>query len=161
MKLQVREEIETLSKLSARALKLRYRKLFGEDPGTSNRTRVFRRLAWRLQARAEGELSERARKRAAELASGTDVREHPPASFLEQLKIDAAAGAGRDPRLPVAGSELTREYQGRSIRVRVLERGFEYEGVHFKSLSAVAARVTGVRWNGFCFFGLDNKQVSR
>ena len=32
--------------------------------------------------------------------------------------------------------------------------GFEYDGRTYRSLSAVAKRITGQQWNGFLFFGL-------
>src|SRR4051794_537854 len=64
-------EIERLRKLKTKALKTRYRELFGEESRSSNRAHLFRRIAWRLQAKAEGDLSERARKRAVEVADET------------------------------------------------------------------------------------------
>jgi hypothetical protein len=59
--------IEELRSLRVAALKLKYRELFGEDSRSSNKQFLFRRIAWRLQARVEGDLSERARHRAAEI----------------------------------------------------------------------------------------------
>ncbi|MCB9854643.1 MAG: DUF2924 domain-containing protein [Phycisphaerales bacterium] len=56
-------------------------------------------------------------------------------------------------RLPPPGCMIRRTYQGRQICVRVLEKGFEYEGQHYRSLSAVAFAVTGAKWNGNLFFG--------
>ena len=61
--------------------------------------------------------------------------------------------AGRDLRRPKPGEVLSRFYQGREIRVRVLESGYEYDGRRFRSLSAVAQAVTGAHWNGWLFFG--------
>jgi hypothetical protein len=52
------------------------------------------------------------------------------------------------------GTVLCRNHQGVAIRVLVLEKGFEWNGEHYKSLSAVARAVTGTRWNGRLFFGL-------
>jgi hypothetical protein len=51
---------------------------------------------------------------------------------------------------------LKRTHQGRSIEVRVGEsvNTFEYDGKTYYSLSAIASKVTGTRWNGFAFFGL-------
>jgi hypothetical protein len=40
--------------------------------------------------------------------------------------------------------------------VKILDNGFEYDGRRFPSLSAVAGEITGTRWNGFAFFGLEN-----
>jgi len=63
----------------------------------------------------------------------------------------------RDPRLPKPGSTLSRQYRGHEIRVLVLEDGFEYDGRHYASLSALAREVTGQRWNGLLFFGLTKR----
>jgi hypothetical protein len=114
-------------------------------------------VAWRLQARAEGELSQRARQRAVQLADDTDLRCRAPRQFwedLQQAQTGEAAGGKRDPRLPPAGSLLQRVYRGQTVEVKVLDDGFEYQGRPYTSLSAIAARVTGTRWNGYGFFGL-------
>lgn len=137
-----------------KALQAHYRELFGEDPQSSNRAHLFRRIAWRLQARAGGELSERAQQRAVELADDAEIRRRAPRGFWRDLEGKTSAGTHRDPRLPEAGSRLMRSYQQRTIEVRVLESGFEYNGAAYSSLSAIARQVTGTRWNGFLFFGL-------
>ena len=49
---------------------------------------------------------------------------------------------------------LTREFQGRDVVVKVLDKGFEFDGRRYKSLSAIAQEVTGSKWNGFLFFGI-------
>lgn len=54
------------------ALRAKYRELFGEDSRSMNRQFLFRRVAWRLQVLAEGDLSERARRRALEIANDAD-----------------------------------------------------------------------------------------
>jgi hypothetical protein len=66
-----------------------------------------------------------------------------------------ASATHRDRRLPEAGSRLTRSYQQLTIEVTVLETGFEYNGAVYSSLSAIAHQVTGTRWNGFLFFGIQ------
>ncbi len=59
--------------------------------------------------------------------------------------------------LPV-GTVLAREYKGDEIRVQVVENGFEWNGVVFRSLTAVAQAVTGSKWNGRLFFGLTKRK---
>ena len=54
------------------------------------------------------------------------------------------------------GSFITKIYKRKTIEVKVLESGFEFEGMHYKNLSHVANAVTGAHWNGFVFFGLTN-----
>ena len=63
----------------------------------------------------------------------------------------------RDPRLPKAGTVLTRVFNGKEIKVTVLDRGFEYDGETWRSLSAIAKAVTGTSWNGFLFMGLQSR----
>ncbi len=149
----LRAEIEGLRKLKTRALKVRYRELFGEDSRSSNHLHLFRRVAWRLQAMAQGDLSERARQRAAQLATDADLRLRAPLGFWRELDGKREEyKASRDPRLPSAGTELVRKHKGQTIRVKVLEQGFEYQGKQYDSLSAIASKATGTRWNGFCSF---------
>ena len=81
----VRIEIESLRKLKTGELRTRYRDVFGEASASFNREHLFRRIAWRLQAEAEGDLSERARQRASELANDSDVRLRAPESFWRDM----------------------------------------------------------------------------
>ncbi len=52
------------------------------------------------------------------------------------------------------GSILAKNYNGRKIAVRVLEKGFEFDNEHYSSLSGIARKITGTNWNGFKFFEL-------
>ena len=63
MDASVLREIEDLRQLKVGALRTKYRELFGEEPRSLNKQFLLRRIAWRLQARVEGDLSERARLR--------------------------------------------------------------------------------------------------
>jgi Protein of unknown function (DUF2924) len=149
-------QIENLRNLKITELRARYRDLFGEASPSSNRAHLFRRIAWRLQAQAKGDLSERARQRAVELANDLDLRLRAPHSFWREIERNGEI-PNRDPRLPPAGTVVERVYQGQTLRVTVLSSGFEYQGRHYASLSAIAYRVTGTRWNGFHFFGLKQE----
>lgn len=59
-----------------------------------------------------------------------------------------------DPRNPVVGTRLVREWDGAKHTAIVLRDGHEFEGRKHKSLSAIARDITGTRWNGYRFFGL-------
>jgi hypothetical protein len=152
----VARQIESLRKLKTTELRVRYRDLFGEASSSFHREHLFRRIAWRLQAEVEGGLSERARQRALEIANDSDLRLRAPSSFWRDMER-AGESPNRDRRLPPAGTSLERIYQGQMIRVTVLTDGFEYRGKYYASLSAIAHRVTGTRWNGFHFFGLKQE----
>jgi DUF2924 family protein len=155
--------MDALRDLKIVALRREYRELFGEDSRSSNRQFLLRRLLWRLQANAEGDLSERARRRAAEIVKDADLRTRAPKGFSPQDALTSHAWPDRsrprrDSRLPASGTLLTRRLADRQIVVKVLEEGFEYESRRYRSLSAIAREVTGTRWNGLLFFGLTERR---
>ena len=155
------KEIEQLRSLPVNGLREKYRDIFGEDSRSGNKDHLFRRIAWRLQANAEGDLSERARRRAMEIANDADLRVRAPKNLLgpdahKRTTLKAINGA-RDSRLPKAGTLLTREFKGNVHVVKVLDEGFEYEGRRYKSLSKIATEIAGTRWSGLTFFALDRE----
>jgi hypothetical protein len=152
-KASIWREIDGMRQQTVGQLKVKYRAVFGQESRSNHKQFLLRRIAWRLQANAEGGLSERARLRAVALAEEADLRMRAPESFLKEL---ANPGAHRacDPRLPAPGQWLHREFQGQTVSVEVLVKGFRHQETVYKSLSAVARHVTGVQWNGFSFFGL-------
>jgi hypothetical protein len=154
------QQLAQLQRLSTSQLRLRYAEVFGEHTPANNRTWLLKRIAWRLQALAEGGLSERARQRAAELANDADLRLNPPVPRQPARPAPAAMPTEQpavDKRLPPAGTILARRYKGATVQVQVLQRGFAYQGQVFKSLSAVAKAVTGSHCNGFWFFRLTRQ----
>jgi hypothetical protein len=157
METTLSNNIDELQQLSIEQLRRRYRELFEEDHPTTHRNVLVRRIAWRLQSLAHGGLSDRARQRASELARDADLRVLIPRALKQTAARASAHQARRDPRLPEARTVIRREYAGRSVEVVVIEDGFEYDGIHYDSLSAIATKVTGTRWNGFLFFGLARR----
>lgn len=165
-----RKAIEELGGMGVGQLRERYRAVFGEATSSGNRQWLLRRVAWRLQALEEGDLSERARRRAAELARDADLRVRPPAGPIvpptastapaRLLTVSGRVVRGADQRLPAPGTVLRREYEGKHHHVTVLTDGFEYDGRRYRSLSAVATAITGSHWNGFLWFGLAKAKES-
>ena len=156
-------EIDGLRYQSVGQLRGKYLEVFGQESRSNHKQFLMRRIAWRLQANAEGDLTERARQRALALAQETELRIRAPESFLRELSGATGKWRGdpRDRRLPRPGTWLTRQFQGQSIAVEVLEQGFRYQERVYKSLSAVARHVTGTQWNGFMFFGLEGSAERR
>src|SRR5262249_29432415 len=111
----------------------------------------------RMRAPAKGDLCERARRRAAELARDADLRLNPP-----QRKTTATAAewepvcvlAPVDHRLPPTGTILTRPYNGQLVHVQVLTEGFASAGRVYASLSAMAKAITGSHYNGYHYVRL-------
>lgn len=78
MGLDIDREQAALRQMTVRQLRSRYQELFGEPPRSAHKEHLVRRLLWRMQALAEGDLTDRARRRAAELARDADLRIRPP-----------------------------------------------------------------------------------
>jgi hypothetical protein len=74
----VRQEIESLRHMTVGQLKDKYREVFCEESRSNHKQFLFRKVAWRIQANAEGGLSERARQRALEIANDADLRIRRP-----------------------------------------------------------------------------------
>jgi len=164
--LNIMREVNTLRSMTVKALRERYLEVFGEESRSCNKDFLRKQIAWRLQALTEGDLSERARQRAKELANDADFRIRPQSGTF---RSDAGSSPLRttsysfqpncDQRIPMPGAILSHQYKGTTIRVMVLEKGFEYNGEVYRSLTAIAKAVAGTNWNGFLFFGLKKKRV--
>jgi hypothetical protein len=159
MDIAVLRELESLRRASMSDLRKRYQEVFHEETRCRHREHLFRRIAWRLQALAEGDLCQRARLRAQQITQDSDLRINGPRDFFtlgsERVHTTAARNGGEpDRRLPLAGTLLTRKWKGKTVLVEVLAKGFRYENRQYSSLSAIAVAITGTRWNGLAFFEL-------
>ena len=162
MALNIAGEVAAMRRMTPRELQEKYAEVFGEQPRSRNKRWLVKRIAWRMQANEEGELSERARRRAAELANDADLRVTAPRWPKREPSdgdrtVTKPVSFADDSRLPLPGSVITRQYKGQTLQVKVLSDGFEFEGEVYKSLSSVAKEITGSHWNGYHFFGLRKK----
>jgi hypothetical protein len=133
------EDLDALRNLPLEALRERWRDLYGSPcPPHTSRHLLTRAVAYRIQEQALGGLDAATRRR------------------LERAR--EALAEGRPPKAPGPkarpGTRLLREWQGVVHEVIVLERGVEYRGRTWRSLSAVAREITGAHWSGPRFFGL-------
>lgn len=159
-------ELAALPRMTVGQLRRRWEEVHGEPARSFNRQHLVKRIAWRIQALREGGLPERARRRAEELARDADIRiraprasnSPPPGAPIQQatLHLDGARQSGA----PVPGMVLRREYKDRVLLVRVLPKGFEFEGEIYRSLTAIAKKVTGANWSGQHFFGLPRSRTA-
>lgn len=130
-----RTEVAALAKMGSAQLQKRYVEVFGTKATSCNLMHLRGAIARALLERA-GEIAPDAPAR-------VPAASPPPPP--------------RDGRLPTAGSVLRKEHDGVVHRVKVLERGFVYQGAQYRSLSAVAKAITGTTWNGFLWFGLAER----
>jgi len=139
--------VAALKALPITQLKQQWRNLFEGEPPAYNRRFLEARLAYRLQELAFGGLKPATLARLEAIA--------------DELDRGGNIGRFRQARdMPIAGTQLIREWQGVEHRVTVRDDGFEYQGTPYKSLSAIARRIAGTRWNGWVFFGLKNQRAS-
>jgi Protein of unknown function (DUF2924) len=117
-------------------------RLESEPPDVRSREVMLRLLAWRLQAEAFGGLDLPSERKLREIA---DTLERT-GTYEPKLRRDLSPGV-----------VVTREWKGIVHRVAMTAGGFEYDGRRFKSLSDVARTITGTRWSGPRFFGLEQK----
>ncbi len=80
-------------------------------------------------------------------------------SLLRQVAVRAGEGSSTKllPRKLTPGTRLVRDWHGVGHTVVVTEGGFEYDGKHWRTLTAVAKAITGAHWNGPLFFGLTKR----
>jgi hypothetical protein len=135
-------QLAALPQTKTPELKTMWRQLFGTEPPPYNRRFLESRLAYRIQELAFGGLSEETRARLDALVEDEDRR------------VSGKARVRRLEDRPIVGTRLIREWKGVEHQVTVLADGFEYRGQRFKSLSAIARKIAGTRWNGPAFFGL-------
>jgi hypothetical protein len=137
----VASQISQLPELAMADIKSLWQRLFHAANPTHNRQFLERRIAYKLQEiefrKVDPGLLDRNKRR------------------IENL-IETGKVKTRDPDYrPVAGTMLTREYQGKEYRVIASADGnYNFDGRTFQSLSQIAREITGTRWSGPVFFGL-------
>src|SRR5258706_4806460 len=125
-------EVARLKTMTAVSLRKRYDELCpGQEPRSNNHSYLLKKIAAKLQEQPGLEKGD---------AAGS-------------VSLDGRSPHW-DPRLPAPGAILTKKYKDRDLKVLVAKDGFEFEGTRYRSLSAIARKVTGTPWNGFLFFNL-------
>ena len=146
------KQLAELESLPTKELRFRWKILNGQDPPRFNRQFLIKRLAYRIQEIAYGGLDEHTKTRMDSLLEDEGYNEfgrkfRKPARRVNERSI-------------VPGTVLVREWQGERHEVIAMDDGgFEHRGMPYRSLSAVARKITGTNWNGPAFFGLRGKSV--
>ena len=127
----------------------------GQKARSDNKVYLIRKIAYRLQELEYGGLSQKTQNRLKELIALYDPVNNkairPKVSVETQARTKTR---GRDTRLPIPGTIITKDYRGKKHQVKILEKGFEYEGKIYKHLTAIADKITSAHWNGYNFFNL-------
>ncbi|BDW86471.1 DUF2924 domain-containing protein [Roseicyclus marinus] len=133
--------LAALKAMSVNELKAEWQALYDAPAPNNSRTFLESRLAYRIQELTYGGPDRQTRRLLDLLADEVE------GTLTRKAQI-------ADPRNPVVGTKLIREWNGVAHTVTVLREGFDWDGRRYKSLSAVARAITGTRWNGYRFFGL-------
>lgn len=134
-------DLDELEATSPAEIRDQWERLFRQPVPPHSPHFLRRQIAWRLQAKIEGDLSPSIIRQLSRLASAASEPVTPRAA--DSLFI---------------GSRLIREWNGRQIEVVVVDNGYDYDGRHFRSLSQIARHITGAHWSGPRFFGISAKQ---
>jgi DUF2924 family protein len=135
-----REALSRLPKLDIRELREEWRRLYKADASLHlSRELLIRAVAYRMQEVGLGGLRPEPQRQLRQIA--------------QELKQTGAATIRLRPHLK-PGTRLMREWQGRTYEVVVLDDGFSWQGAQYRSLTAIARKITGTAWSGPLFFGL-------
>lgn len=145
---QVLARLAALKTMTVKELKAEWLKLMGSEAPNNSSQFMIQRLSYRIQELAFGGMSK-------SLVRTLDAL----ADEYEGKKVRKSVIA--DPRNPIIGTRLIREWNGTEHTVTVMKDGFDWQGQRFKSLSAVAKTITGTNWNGYRFFGLRQAEGGR
>ncbi len=131
------QEIEKLEELPYEELLPKWIKQFGCNPPKGVKQPLLARAAvYHLQDKRFGSLKRETHKALLSIANGAN---HKPSAQKIELK---------------PGMRLRREWHGKTHQVEVLEKGFEWQGEAYTSLSAIAKAITGAKCSGPRFFGI-------
>ena len=136
--LSVIKQVMDLQNKSLREFDKLWAKMFDHPPAIASREYMISKLAYRIQELAYGgidDATENKIKAAAKEISKT--KKAPTRKFC-----------------PMIGTKIVKEYKGANHEVFVIPDGFSYCGEVYNSLSAVAGKITGTKWNGVKFFNL-------
>ena len=134
----ITKKVMSLHTKSTKELKEIYQSVFKEPaPFYASGVHLIPKIAYRMQELAMGGLSKDTKDKLRKIAQGTD----PTSITPSKQKL-----------LP--GVKIRKKYKEMIHEVEVKQQGYEYQGQSFNSLSAIATKITGTKWNGPKFFGL-------
>jgi len=144
MKANIPDQIANLRTLSRQQLLDLWQKLYRRAaPNGIRRELMVPFLAYRIQENAYGGLKPAVRN---ELRRMARRLENPTAATEPLLR----------PKIKV-GTRIIRQWRGETHEVSVTQSGYEYRGSSHRSLSEIARKITGTRWSGPAFFGLNKR----
>jgi hypothetical protein len=136
-------EVAALAALTIGELKAAWSKRFHEDPPrVRSRQLLLRLFAWQIQVEALGGLDASTERKLRDISKALER----DGTYEPKIRHDLSPGI-----------VLTREWKGEIHKVTATADGFDFRGKRYKSLSDIARTITGTRWSGPRFFGLEQR----
>jgi hypothetical protein len=133
---RVLKQILKLETKSVNELTKLWESFYDHEPMSYGKSYLISKIAYKIQELSYGGLSVETRKR------------------LDNQSTNINGSVVKKKYKPLIGSKIIKEYHGKTYEVMVVEGGFSFEGEVFRSLSAIANKITGTKWNGLKFFGI-------
>ena len=134
-------KVAALADLSYELLLVEWKRLYRSTPPKRiSRSLLELGVAWKIQETALGGLPKSAKRQLTDVATAITTTGVVPE---------------RQTKLVRPGARLVREWHGVTHDVVVMDDGFEWQGQIWRSLSEIAREITGTRWSGPRFFGLE------
>ena len=141
------EPLRSLQHLTKSQLRDVYTRTFKKSPDFHWGKRLLLRfVSYKVQEQGYRGLKPSAQSRLRQLASELNKNSRSDLACSRRLK---------------PGTRLVREWRGQVHSVTVNERQYEYKGSNYDSLSEIARLITGTRWSGPAFFGLQQKLTAK
>lgn len=139
-RVSLEDEIASLGDLVLADLRTRWQALYGRPaPKFFRRKLLVRAVAYQMQVKAFGGLSEETKRQLRKIAAAARDGTFDPVDLEPRIK---------------PGTKLIRTWKRATHEVTVLQDGFAWNGERHSSLSAIAKTITGTSWNGWRFFGI-------
>jgi hypothetical protein len=145
----IAREIDALRDLELPSLAAKYRDLFEKEAKIRTRGWLERKVAWKLQE---------ARSRATVGHVAPLNAQYATLHAMAKQPTPISPTRPRRPGKPAIGATIVRRWHGRDLHLKVVDAGYEFDGVVYQSLSAAAQAATGAHWNGRLFWGLVNRR---
>lgn len=160
----IRRQLFNLNNLSLNELKMKWFELYKTTPNNLSKNHLIKGIAYKIQSLAcMNDVSDYELQTSLKIAKDKLISK---SSYGYKQFDNGIIGKAKNVNLlPPAGSVIRTCYKGQDYVVKVVSSNadninstnstmFEYDGNLYKSLSAVAFKITGVRWNGYVFFKL-------
>lgn len=138
--LSVIKKVAKLQCMTLKELDVVWRSMFEHAPEITSRKYMIGKIAYKIQEQVYGGLDAETENKIKACAKKNGSKPKKPA---DKRKF-----------CPMIGTKIVKEYRDKIHEVVVVNDGFAHDCIVYKSLSAIATKIAGTKWNGLKFFGV-------